>query len=360
MGEPGAMAGAGCTPVGLLVKTTRRVAVGLAMAIAVALLMSITWAGSRSALYSRTVILGLSATAVFTLFELWPRDLPRWLERWVLQVVAVGTVMPIATSLIYVLSTPRGAPPFWESPGRLSGWTHLTIAGVLLAPWTALAAIVRQKEAFASEQRLAFALERSELERQALDGRLHLLRAQVAPHFLFNTLANVQALVDAGSPHASMVLRSLTAYLRAAVPLLDESAATIERELQLVRPYLELMQMRMPDRLQYAIKVAPAALKIRCPPTTLLTLVENAVRHGIDRSEEGGRIDVDIACDGQRCVVRVTDTGVGLDEAGNGFGSGLTTLRERLQLIFRDAAHLRLTNNASGGAIVEIDMPAQT
>jgi LytS/YehU family sensor histidine kinase len=100
---------------------------------------------------------------------------------------------------------------------------------LLVAPWTALAAIVRQKEAFARNQKLAFELERSELERQALDARLHLLQAQVAPHFLFNTLANVQALVDAGSPHASTVLQSLVAYLRAAVPLLHEPAATIER-----------------------------------------------------------------------------------------------------------------------------------
>jgi LytS/YehU family sensor histidine kinase len=217
-----------------------------------------------------------------------------------------------------------------------------------------------QKDAFARDQELAFALERSELERQALDARLHVLQAQVAPHFLFNTLANVQALVDAGSPHASAVLRSLTAYLRAAVPLLDESSVTMEREVQLVRPYLELMQMRMPDRLQYSIDIDPSALKVRCPPTTLLTLVENAVRHGIDPSEEGGRIDVEIARCGERCVVRVTDTGVGLHEAANGLGTGLATLRERLQLIFGDAAHLRLTDNAPGGVIVEVDMPAHT
>src|ERR1051325_10681564 len=127
--------------------------------------------------------------------------------------------------------------------------------------------------AAAREQALGFALERSELERQALDARLHLLQAQVAPHFLFNTLANVQALVDAGSPHASAVLRSLTAYLRAAVPVLHEPGATIERELQLVRPYLELMQMRMPDRLEYTINVDPAALTVCCPPTMVLTLV---------------------------------------------------------------------------------------
>jgi LytS/YehU family sensor histidine kinase len=219
--------------------------------------------------------------------------------------------------------------------------------------------VVRQKETFARHQTLAFALERSELERQALDARLHLLQAQVAPHFLFNTLANVQALVDTGSPHASAVLRSLTAYLRAAVPQLREPAATIERELQLVRPYLELMQMRLPDRLQYAMNVDPSALDVRCPPTTVLTLVENAVRHGIDPREDGGRIDIEVTRRGDRCVVRVSDTGAGLRDSATGLGTGLTTLRERLQLIFGEAAHLRLTPNSPHGAIVEIDMPVQ-
>jgi hypothetical protein len=354
------MAGAGRTIDRVVVKTVRRAAVALTISLGVALLMTTTWGGSIYALFFRTIIIGFSATAAFALFEVWPRPLPRWLQRWALQVVAVGLFMPVTTVLIYVLSTPQGAAPFWETPSRMDGWTHLTFAGLLLAPWTALIAIVRQKEAFARDQELTFALERSELERQALDARLHLLQAQVAPHFLFNTLANVQALVDAGSPHASAVLRSLTAYLRAVVPLLHEPAATIERELELVRPYLELMQMRMPDRLQYAINVDPTVLKVRCPPTTLLTLVENAVRHGIDPSEEGGRIDVDIARRGERCVVRVTDTGAGLQQSANGLGTGLTTLRERLQLIFGDAAHLQLTPNNSGGAVVEIDMPAQT
>jgi len=343
-------------------KTWRRLAVALTISVGVALLLLLvgSWTGSRAALVIRTSIIGLAAAAVFTLFEMWPRRLPPWLQRWALQVVAVGVCMPLTTTAIYVLSTSAGAPPFWQSPERWSGWTHLTFAAILLAPWTALAAIVRQKEAFARDQKLAFALERSELEREALDARLHLLQAQVAPHFLFNTLANVQALVDAGSPHASAVLRSLTAYLRAAVPLLHESAATIERELQLVRPYLELMQMRMPDRLQYALNVDPDALKVRCPPTTVLTLVENAVRHGIDPCEDGGRIDIDIARTGDRCVVRVTDTGVGLRQSGSGLGTGLTTLRERLQLIFGDAAHLRFVSGAPRGVVAEVDLPAHT
>jgi len=345
----------------MFAKTARRLAVALTISISVALLLLfVGWKSSGTSLFVRTAIVGLSATTAFALFEVWPVKLPRWLQRWALQVVAVGVSMPLTTTLMYVLSTARGAPPFWQEPDRLSGWTHLTFAAMLLAPWTALAAVVRQKEAFARDQKLAFALERSELERQALDARLHLLQAQVAPHFLFNTLANVQALVDAGSPHASEVLRSLTAYLRAVVPLLHEPAATIERELQLVRPYLELMQMRMPDRLQYAMNVDPSALKVRCPPTTLLTLVENAVRHGIDPSEEGGRIDIDIQRLGERCVVRVADTGVGLDHAATGLGTGLAALRERLQVIFGDAAHLRLTSDESRGVLVEIDMPART
>ena len=346
-------------PAGFIARTSRRAAVALVMSIGVGLLLMHGWKSALPALFLRTSVLGLSATAAFALFEVWPRRLPSWLQRWALQVVAVGVCMPVTTVLIYVLSTPQGAPPFWETPTRMDGWTHLTFAGLLLAPWTALAAIVRQKEAFARDQKLAFALERSELERQALDARLRQLQAQVAPHFLFNTLANVQALVDAVSPHASAVLRSLTAYLRAAVPVLHEPAATIERELQLVRPYLELMQMRMPDRLEYAMNVDPAALHVRCPPTMVLTLVENAVRHGIDPSEEGGRIDIDVERVGERCVVRVTDTGAGLRPSGSAPGTGLTTLAERLQLIFGDAAQLRLTSGAPRGVAVEVDLPAQ-
>jgi hypothetical protein len=355
---------AAAKPVGFIAKTSRRVAVALTISIGVGFLILTPWknhAGAPAcALFLRTIILGISGTTAFTLFEVWPGTLPRWLQRWVLQVVAVGIFVPLTTILIDIASTSRGALPFWAERARVNGWLLVTYAGLLVAPWTALAAIVRQKEAFARDQELAFALERSELERQALDARLHLLQAQTSPHFLFNTLANVQALVDAGSPQAPIVLRSLIAYLRAAVPLIHEPAATIERELQLVRPYLELMQMRMPDRLQYAMNVDPAALEVRCPPITLLTLVENAVRHGIDPSEEGGRIDIEVERLSERCVVRVTDTGAGFHDSANSLGTGLTTLRERLRLIFGDAAQLRLSSVAHRGVAVEVDLPVRT
>jgi signal transduction histidine kinase len=336
----------------------RRLGVTLALSLVVFLMLRSQWTTGVSPLLVRAVSLGLIALLVFGIFERWPRRLPAWLARWVLQVVGVGVAMPLSTVTIYILTTAAGAPPFWLVKERMDGWMMLTFLSILLAPWTALAALLRQKEAFARHQALAFDLERSELERQALDARLHLLQAQVAPHFLFNTLANVQALVDAGSPQASAVLRSLTAYLRAAVPLLHEPAATLGQELQLVEAYLELMHMRMPDRLQFAVHADPAALELRCPPTSLLTLVENAVRHGIDPAEDGGRIDIDVQRRGDRCIIRVSDSGVGLRPGGGGLGTGLSTLRERLQLMFGGAAQLQVTAQEPRGVCAELVLPA--
>jgi LytS/YehU family sensor histidine kinase len=285
--------------------------------------------------------------------------LPAWLARWPLQIVAVAAVVPLTTFIIWTASTKAGAPAFWQDPRRLEGFLLVTVLGVLVSPWIALAALVRQKDAVARHQALSFALERSELERQALDARLRLLQAQVAPHFLFNTLANVQALVDARSPRAAEVLRTLVAYLRAAVPPLRDSATTLEEELRLTRAYLDLMHMRMPDRLRFEVRVDDEARSLRCPPTTLLTLVENAVRHGIDPSEEGGCIELCVRRSGNRCIIRVWNTGAGLRESNGGLGTGLATLRERLQLMFGEQAKLKLRAESDGSVRAEIDFPAR-
>ncbi len=336
-----------------------RLGCALGLALAITLLLRSQWTPGPSPLLLRTVLLGLIAVLVFGLFERWPRRLPRWLPRWVLQVGGVGAAMPLTTVTVYVLTTPTGAPAFWLQKDRMDGFMMLTFLGILLAPWTALGALLRQREAFARHQALGFELERSELERQALEARLHLLQAQVAPHFLFNTLANVQALVDVGSPRASAVLRSLVAYLRAAVPLLHEPAATIDREVELVRAYLELMQMRMPDRLRFALHVDASAGPLRCPPATLLALVENAVRHGIDPSEEGGSIDIEVRQQGDRCAIRVSDTGVGFGQTEPGLGTGLATLREGLQLMFGADARLRVATREPRGVVAELEFPAR-
>jgi len=331
----------------------------LSISIVIGLLFSFGWTSGLLSLLTRTMLLGLIAMLVFGLFEQWPKRLPRWLARWVLQVLGVALSIPLGTAVIYALSTRAGTPPFYHVKDRMEGFGLLVGVGLLLAPWVALAALVRQKDALARDLALALELERSELERQALDTRLNLLQAQVAPHFLFNTLANVQALVDVGSPQAPAVLRSLVAYLRAAVPRLHESATTLGQELQLVQAYLDLMHMRMPDRLQFALHIDEAALTLRCPPMTLLTLVENAVRHGIDPSEQGGRIDIHVHRRDDRCVVRVSDTGAGLRQAGNGLGTGLSALRERLQLTFGGDAQVRVSAQHPRGVSAELDFPAR-
>lgn len=307
---------------------------------------------------ARAFTVGAGALAMFGLFEQWPAKLPSWLERWVLQLIGVFFSVPFSGLFAYWYTT-GGNPDFANEPKRIMGWGMLTFVGMLFGPWLALGAMLKQRDAFARTQALEFELERSRLEQQATDARVRLLQAQVQPHFLFNTLANVQALVDSGSPHASAVLKSLTSYLRAAVPRLDESATTLGRELELVRAYLELMHMRMPDRLRYALRIDPAAQSLECPPLTLLTLVENAVKHGIDPGVEGGLVDVQVDVRNGRCHARVLDTGVGLRATGGGLGTGLSTLRERLQLAFGGDAQLRLTEVEPHGVCAEVEFPAR-
>jgi signal transduction histidine kinase len=305
--------------------------------------------GGRTALPAdvlRAMFVGTVILFMFGWLERWPKRLPKWMPRTVLRLLGIVLVLPLAAAIASKQNEPHS-------------FGALFFAGFLFGPWIAIGAILRQRDAIARDQAFAFELERSEFERRESEARLRLLQAQVEPHFLFNTLANVQALVDSGSPQASKVLTSLIAYLRAAVPRMHSQTTTLATEVDLARAYLDLMQMRIPDRLQYVIHLDPAAAPLNCPPMTLLTLVENAVRHGIDPGEAGGRIEVDIWIRDARCVVRVKDTGVGLKTVSRGLGTGLSNLRERLKLAFGGEAQLTLTEIAPHGVCAEISFPAR-
>lgn len=335
-----------------------RVRVVLIICVLFGLLLSISHEAPILVAVARTIFVGVAALLAFGLFERWPRRLPKWLARSALQIVGILISIPFAVAIAYGLTT-GGDPQFDKNDELAHSAGILLVTGLLFAPWIAVGAMLKQRDAFAREQAFAFELERSRLERNALDAKLRLLQAQIEPHFLFNTLANIQALVDTGSPQASRVLTSLIAYLRAAVPRMQEPASVLGQEIDLVRAYLELMQMRMPDRLDFAIHIEPAARPINCPAMTVLTLVENAVRHGIDPSEVGGRIDVDVWLRDGRCIIRVVDTGVGLQVAGGGLGTGLSTLRERIQLTFGEEASLQLTEVEPHGVCAELNIPAR-
>jgi len=336
----------------------RRVRFVLIVCLLFGVLLNIGSQAPAIIVFARVVLVGMAILFMFGLFEQWPRQLWRPFSRWGWQLIGVVVVIPFAALLAYWITT-GGDPQLGTNKLRQIGYGQLCMTALLFAPWIAVGAVIRQREAFARDQALAFELEKSELERKSLDTRLRLLQAQVEPHFLFNTLANVQALVEAGSPQASSVLKSLIAYLRAAVPRMHEVGTTLGQELDLVRAYLELMQMRIPDRLQFALHIEPAANTLQCPPMTLLTLVENAVRHGIDPREEGGRIDVDVWLRDGRCHARVTDTGVGLKSTTGGLGTGLSNLRERMQLAFGGDAQLRLTEVQPHGVCAELEFPAR-
>jgi len=336
----------------------RRVKVVLITCFVMSLIILPTWEVAYVLLIGRLLIAGAIVLVAFGVVERRPARLPAWLARWALQVAAVAVAVPVGVAIAYAVTT-GGDQHWWQNEKRLVGFGIMTVLGLLASPWIAVTALLNRIKDAARNQALAFELERSELERKALDARLRLLQARVEPHFLFNTLANVRELVATGSPRASTVLDSLIAYLRAAVPRLNEPSATLGQELDLVRAYLEVMHMRMPDRLRFTIEADEEAKDLQCPPMTLLTLVENAVRHGIDPGEEGGHIGVRVWVENGRCRARVADTGVGFGRGSPGLGTGLTNLRERLQLAFGSDASLELQPVQPHGASAELMFPAR-
>jgi len=336
-----------------------RASVGWALGLAVVVAMALNpiFLVPLPVLLGRTLFVAMMLVLVFHGVGLLRQSL---LPRWLAQIVAVALTAPVATALVYLVATSGDVQSFVGNPYRVSGFMWIAGCALAVGLLVAFGALVRERDALARSQALQFEIERGRLERQALDARLAVLTAQIEPHFLFNTLANVQALVDSGSPRAAPVLKSLIAYLRAAMPKLQESGVSALRdELTLVHAYLDLMHLRMPDRLQVKIDVDAALQALRFPPMLLLTLVENAVRHGIDPSEQGGRIEVGGRIDAatRRAQLWVVDTGLGLRGSPT-TGTGLENARERLRGVFGADARLELSPIEPHGVRAELNFTA--
>ena len=199
--------------------------------------------------------------------------------------------------------------------------------------------------------------ERHQLEKNLLEAKLQLMQAQIEPHFLFNTLANVQHLVETSPPEASRMLDSLIHYLRAALPQMRESSTSLGREVDMARAFLEIHRVRMGTRLEFAIDI-PEPLKSRAfPPMMLITLVENAVKHGVDPCCECGSITIR-AMEGEgRLRVSVEDTGEGIKPKRGG-GVGLANIRERLRALYGASAKLVIEEREPHGVVASIEVPA--
>ncbi|HTN50645.1 MAG TPA: histidine kinase [Burkholderiaceae bacterium] len=200
---------------------------------------------------------------------------------------------------------------------------------------------------------------REALQAQMVEAHLSALQAQIEPHFLFNTLANVKRLYETAPARGREMLASLINYLRAALPGMREPGSTLAREIELVRSFLNILQMRMGERLHFAID-APAELgAARVPPMVLPTLVENAIKHGLSPLPEGGRIDIRARRDdGQRLILEVADDGAGFS-ASAGSGVGLANTRSRLAALYGAEASLSLAMAAPRGVVATIALPLQ-
>jgi hypothetical protein len=190
-----------------------------------------------------------------------------------------------------------------------------------------------------------------EAEKRAAEARLRLLQGQIEPHFLFNTLANVLALIDDDAPKAKRMLEALTEHLRASLVALRGDGATLGSELDGIRAYLALMHTRMEGRLAFTVDDAGALRDARLPALLLQPLVENAIHHGLEPKVSGGRIDVRAARDGPTLVVTIADDGLGLDPPARrrkGAGVGIANLRERLAARYGRNAALTLEDTRPG------------
>jgi sensor histidine kinase YesM len=195
------------------------------------------------------------------------------------------------------------------------------------------------------------------VEREAALAELRALQAQIEPHFLFNTLANVASLIDSDPALSKRMLERFIRFLRASLAATRGEATTLAAEGELIAAYLDVIQVRMDSRLRYDIAIDPALASFRIPPMLLQPVVENAIRHGIEPRVEGGEVRVAAAREGESVRIEVSDTGVGFGASTRG-GTGLTNLRERVKLLYAERGGVEISERTGGGTIVSLTIPA--
>ncbi len=236
--------------------------------------------------------------------------------------------------------------------------------------WIIASAIVKftYKGQLRAEARAAVASETAEaetLKRQVVEARMAAMQAQVEPHFLFNTLASIDHLIETAPARASKMQKDLIALLRASMPTMREGVGNglrdLRSELAVVRPYLEILKVRMDERLDAAVDIPAGLESATFPPMMLQSLVENAIKHGLEPKPDGGSLRVKAEVVDGALVVSVRDTGLGFGAADtHGTGVGLANIRERLQLLYGSDARLEISANQPAGTVATVTVPYRT
>jgi sensor histidine kinase YesM len=282
------------------------------------------------------------------------------------RVVVTGPLLALVGALVgaSVAGLVKGVEPFaWLSDS--AKFRHVVMAGLvfgfLYALVVALIAHLRNREYAALTAHLEAEARQSTLSRQLAESRLKMLQLQIEPHFLFNTLGSAQQLAEKTAPEAARLIADLIRFLRAATPSMKDEFATLQQEAALAGAYLSIMRRRLGSRLDYRVDVPQALEWATVPPGMLITLVENAIKHGIEPSPDGGCITVtagEAPGVAGRLVITVLDTGAGLSPQP-GQGIGLANIRERLVLLYGNDAELVLEENVPRGFVARLCLPGR-
>ncbi len=277
---------------------------------------------------------------------------PGWL--WMLVIVAVGGVLgyAIGNEIANALTGGNLPGPFNADLRRT-----LSLLVMALVPSVAITYFFQSRE--------LIAMQRADVERaqrQAAEQQLKLLESQLEPHMLFNTLANLRALIAVDPARAQVMLDRLIAFLRASLAGSRSGAQTLAAEFDRLRDYLGLMEVRMGARLATCLTLPADLAGAQIPPLLLQPLVENSIRHGLEPQREGGRIGIAATREGTLLVVRVRDTGAGASDvlpSAGGAGFGLGLVRDRLATLYGAAASFELAPaaDAEGGMLATVRLP---
>ncbi|HTQ86289.1 MAG TPA: histidine kinase [Candidatus Solibacter sp.] len=321
--------------------------------------------------YLTSWIVGVYLWALWTPVILWlggrlPIERRNWIRRTLLHLmIGVGVSLAQLAVESVILSRLGVFPTLMK--GFLATFVFLTVIGFHQGVLTYLTVLgiqagfryYRQYQE-REQQALRLELNTSELKTQLVNAQLNALKMQLQPHFLFNTLNAIMVLVrQQKGRQAEEMLARLGDLLRCVLEDVEAQEVTLRRELEYLRLYLSIEEVRFADRLRVEISADPAILDAAVPQMGLQPIVENAIRHGLGKSSAAGRIHIAAARVDDTMEIKVADDGPGLpeDAAPAGTGIGLANTRARLRQLYGDAAKLTMENGAQGGAVVTMKLP---
>jgi signal transduction histidine kinase len=260
----------------------------------------------------------------------------------------------VVNTLLIVINLLTSPHRFWAGATLMSWGMGLAVHGLIV--WSRVGLLGRDWE----ERKIAEYMARDQVrtlstEKQLVEAQMRLLQAQIEPHFLFNTLANVVSLIEPAPQKATLMLEHFIAYLRASLAASRATQGTVAQEARLLRDYLALIKIRMGERLQYRVDVDPSLERVPLAPMLLQPVVENAVKHGLEPKIEGGHLSVRLERRGPRMLAVIEDDGMGF-RPGAGSGVGLANLRERLAVLYDGDAQVRIEERTPGTAVL-IEIP---